>query len=79
MIAALPDVISDDTKDKTSTSKAVLASTTGLFVLETLASRVTRIIQLQQTDLKLDGVIGDVITNYATKYSFGLLQISFQY
>ena len=73
VIAVLPDKASDEGNDKASPSKAVLASTTALFVLEPLADRVTRIIQLQQTDLNLGGAIGDMISNFAAKYALSIL------
>jgi len=69
VIASLPD------KDDGTTAKGVvLATTTALFVIERLAERVSRITQLQKTDLKLpDGFIGDAINKYAAKYSLLVL------
>ena len=52
----------------------MLGSTTALFVIERLSGRVSRVTQLQKTDLKLpEGFIGDAINMYATKYSLTIL------
>ena len=64
----------DGTKTCTTSTGAVIGRTEGLFVLEPLSPRVTRITQVQQTDLKLgEGYIGTAANNYAAKYSLGTL------
>ena len=75
VLAMLPEKVSEDAKDKkTNSSGAVTGSTTALYIFETLADRITRVTQYQQTDLKLaEGAIGDMLSNLAAKYSLGTL------
>ena len=71
VIAILPDTLSDD-----SPSKAVQGSSTALVVLEPLDINVTKIMQIQQTDLALgSGIIGTAVSNYTAKYLLSSLDI----
>ena len=56
-------VVSDKAEGVTTSNGAVVASTTALFVLEPVAPRITFVTQIQKIDLKLDGAIGEIISN----------------
>ena len=67
-------MLADKVEAKTSSSGAVIASTYALVVLEYLAPRITKVTQLQKTDLALgEGLLGVTISNYTAKYTLGFL------
>ena len=58
----------------------ILGTTTAMVILEPLATRVTRVTQVQQSDLKIPGSVGDMISNAGAKYSLNTLdQLHYQY
>jgi len=56
-----------------SSTGAVFGSTTGIFVISSLAPRVSSVTLIQTTDLKIEGTIGDMISNYTARYSLAIL------
>jgi len=72
IIAMLPDKI-DNYGVANSTTGAIVGSTCGIFIINSLSPRVSSVALIQTTDLKIKGAIGDFISNYAARFSLAIL------
>ena len=77
IIAMLPDKVDDDSTAN-STTGAIVGSTCGVFIINSLAPRVSNVTLIQTTDLKIKGAVGDFISNYTARYSLAILDELFE-
>ena len=71
-IAVIFDLVGSS-KHNSTANGLVLASTVAIVILEPVAPRVTRITQLQRTDLKLHNAIELALSKFAAKYTLSVL------
>jgi hypothetical protein len=76
VIAIFPDKDYDGVTH--SSTGAVSGCTTGIFVITSLAPRVSNVTLIQTTGLKIKGTIGDMISNYTARYSLAILDELFE-
>jgi len=72
VIAIFPDKDYDGVTH--SSTWAVFGSTTGIFVIDSLAPRVSNVTLIQTTDWKIKGTIGNIISNFTASYSLSILE-----
>jgi hypothetical protein len=77
IIAMLPDKVDEDSVAN-STTGAVVGSTCGIFIINSLAPRVSSVTLIQTTDLKIKGAVGEFISNYTARYSLAILDELFE-
>ena len=70
-IAFIPDKDYDGVTS--SSTGALFGSTCGIFVIDSLASKVSNVTLIQTTELKITGAFGDMLSNFAASYFLSIL------
>ena len=74
IVAEDDETISEEEKHELSSAGIVLGSTYAIVLLEPLAPRITKVTNIQTTDLNISGSVGVLISNIVASYLLSFLE-----